>query len=382
MKRVLAVISATLGLACVSGCNIQTDGDDAISHKFGSDYFGAGGVLNVIDPVAGDAFLAGGDVTIASQVEGDLAVAGGDVSVGGGIGDDLYVAGGDVTVDAIVDGNARIAAGDVEVGPATVIGGSTALTGGRVEFDGDAKGNLKAAAAQVRINGTIDGDVKVGAEELVIGPETRVSGTLFYHGPTAPDVPAGAVIAGGVKFNESHGREYWQDTGDTMRETASVVGTIVWFVGSFFVAALFAIVFPDAARRAAEFVGREPAKAVGIGFATLLCMPILGVMLVVTIIGIPLALLLIPVYLLLLFLGWVTTAMFLGQKGLAVVRAAQPVTPGWTIAALLVALVALSALRRIPLIGGWIGFLALIAGVGGLAWYIWSHRDARGALPA
>ena len=66
MKRVLAVISATLGLACVGGCNIQTDGDDAISHKFGSDYFGAGGVLNVIDPVAGDAFLAGGDVTIAT----------------------------------------------------------------------------------------------------------------------------------------------------------------------------------------------------------------------------------------------------------------------------------------------------------------------------
>jgi hypothetical protein len=35
----------------------------------------------------------------------------------------------------------------------------------------------------VRINGTVDGDVKVGAEKLVIGPDTRVSGTLFYGGP-------------------------------------------------------------------------------------------------------------------------------------------------------------------------------------------------------
>jgi hypothetical protein len=382
MKSVLAAISAVFGLACLSGCNIQSDGDDAVSHKFGSDYFGAGGVLNMNDPVQGDAFLTGGNVTIASQVEGDLAVAGGDVSVGGGIGDDLYVAGGDVTVDAIIDGNVRIAAGDVEVGPATVIGGSTALTGGRVEFDGGAKGNLKAAAAHVRINGTVDGDVKVGAEELVIGPDTRVSGTLFYGGPRAPEVPAGAVIAGGVKFKESHEREYWRDTGGAVRESASVVGTIVWFVGSFFVAALFAIVFPEAARRAAEFVGREPAKAVGVGFAMLLCIPIIGLLLVVTIIGIPLALLLIPVYLLLLFLGWVTTAMYLGQKGLSYVRASQPVTPGWTIAALLVALVVLSLLKRIPLIGGWIGFLALIAGVGGLAWYIWSQRDARGGLPA
>jgi O-antigen/teichoic acid export membrane protein len=74
--------------------------------------------------------------------------------------------------------------------------------------------------------------------------------------------------------------------------------------------------------------------------------------------------------------------MFLGQKGLSYLRRSQPVTRGWTIAALFVALIALSLLKRVPLIGSWIGFFALIAGVGGLVRYIWSQRDARGTVSA
>jgi hypothetical protein len=129
MKSILtAVALSALGLAAISGCTIESGGDDSVSHKFGSDYFGAGGVLNIIDPIDGDAFLAGGNVSIASEIEGDLIAAGGDVSVGGNIGDDVYVAGGDVNVDAIVSGNVRIAGGDINVGPATAIGGNVALT--------------------------------------------------------------------------------------------------------------------------------------------------------------------------------------------------------------------------------------------------------------
>jgi hypothetical protein len=382
MKRVLAVIVATLGLAWLNGCSHRSDDGDGVSSQLGSDYFGASGVINVIEPIGGNAFLAGGNVTVASEIAKRLFAAGGDVSIGGSVGKDVYAAGGSVTLDALVAGNARIAGGDISVGPATVIDGSTALSAGHVEFDGNSKGNLKAAGAHVQINGVVDGDVQVGAEDLTIGPDTRITGTLFYHGPREPEVPPGAVIAGGVKFSQAEAHEYWDDAGDNVRGTASLAGSIVWFLGTFLVAALFAIAFPDAARRGAEYIGREPARALGLGLAILLCVPLFGVLLVVTIIGIPLALLLVPVYLLLLFLGWVTTAMFLGQKGLSYVRASQPVTRGWTIGALLAALVALSLLKRVPLLGGWIEFFALIAGVGGFVWYAWNQRDSRGAVPA
>jgi hypothetical protein len=167
-----------LGLATIGGCSVEHDGEDSVSHQFGSDYFGAGGMLNVTDAIEGDAFLAGGQVAIASEVEGDLVVAGGELSIGGAVGDDLYAAGGSVQLDAIVAGNARVAGGDVAVGPATVVAGALSLTGGRVEFDGNTHQYLQASGASVRINGEVHGDAEIRAEELSIGPETRIGGRL------------------------------------------------------------------------------------------------------------------------------------------------------------------------------------------------------------
>ena len=108
-RRVSGAATASLVLATITGCSVQYDGNDAVSHEFGSDYFAVGGLLNVTETVRGDAFLAGGRVSTASEVQGDLVAAAGELSVGGAIGDDLYAAGGNVQVDAIVNGNARVA---------------------------------------------------------------------------------------------------------------------------------------------------------------------------------------------------------------------------------------------------------------------------------
>ena len=52
-----AIALAALG-ATSAGCVVHHDGGDSISRTFGSDYFGAGGTLNLTAPVEGDAFLA------------------------------------------------------------------------------------------------------------------------------------------------------------------------------------------------------------------------------------------------------------------------------------------------------------------------------------
>jgi cytoskeletal protein CcmA (bactofilin family) len=381
-RFISAVALAALGLATISGCTISVDGDeqDRVDRQIGNDHVGIGGMVNLTTPVAGDAFLAGGQVAIASEVQGDLVVAGGEVSIGGSVGDDLYAAGGNVQLDAMVTGNARIAGGDVQVGPATVIAGAVSLTGGRITFDGNSHGHLHASGASVRLNGEAHADAEVQAEDLVIGPETRIGGKLIYHGPTAPVVPEGAVIAGGIEFHEANAGRYLDKEPGPVHETVSWVGSALWFVGVFVAAMLFLLIFPGLATRAAEAIGREPLKALGLGLAILVCVPFVTVILLITIIGIPLALLVIPLYLLLLFMGWVTAALFLAQRGLAVFRAGQPVTAGWRMAALFIALVVLSLLRHLPLVGGLVGFVALIAGIGALVWQAWSGRESRTAV--
>ncbi len=381
IRLYVATALVALGLATISGCtvSVDSDGDEAVTHQFGNDHFAAGGLVNLTDPVEGDAFLAGGRVTVASEVHGDLVAAGGEVSVGGSVGDDLYAAGGNVKVDAMVTGNARVAGGDIEVGPATVIAGAVSLTGGQIEFDGNSHGYLQATGGSVSLDGEVLGDAEVRAERLTIGPHTRIRGKLVYRGPEAPVVPEGAVVAGGVEFHESTAGHVLEETREPIRRTAHWVGAVLWFFGVFVAATLFLLVFPGFATRAADAIGRDPWRVLGLGLAVLFGVPVVAVMLLITIIGIPLALLVVPLYLLLMFLGWVTAALFVAQRGLALLRFGQPVTQGWRLIALFVALAALWLASKVPVVGGFVMLVALLAGIGALVWQAWSRRDAQAA---
>jgi hypothetical protein len=355
------MVARTLGLLALglamAGCSIERHDDDSISKQFGSDYFGAGGALNLTDPIAGDAFLAGGHVTTASEVKGDLVAAGGEVSIGGGIGDDLYVAGGEVQVDAIVAGNARVAGGNVTLGPATVVGGALSLTGGRIRFEGNTHDYLQASGGSVRLDGVVQGDAEVRAEEIDIGPNTRIDGKLIVHSSREPVIPEGAQIAGGVEFHQADAGRYvdGHDTAQDMRTVAHGVGSFLWMLGVFVAGTLFMLAFPAYSSRAAQWIGREPLRSLGLGFVILVCLPVLVV--------------------LLLFLGWVTVAMFIGEKVLGFIRSTQPVTTGWKLFALLLAVIALWLVGQIPVIGWWIRFAALLLGIGALVWQGWPRRD-------
>lgn len=367
-RRVSAAALFAFALTAISGCTVHDDGDAAVTHEFGSDYFGAGGMLNLTEPVEGDAILAGGHVTTASEVKGDLVAAGGEVSVGGAIGDDLYAAGGSVQFDAIVNGNARVAGGDINVGPATIVAGGISLTGGQIEFEGVAQEYLQASGGTVRLDGEVVGDAEVRAKELLIGPAARIGGRLIYHGPSEPTVPEGAVITGGLEFHEEDVGRYFQGAQPEVRDAATGLGTFLWFVGVFLAGALFVLLLPRFTSEAAAAIGRKPLPSLGLGLAILLCVPFVAVVLLITIIGIPVALLLMSLYLLVLFLGWITAALFVAQRGLEALRPGRPVTRGWQLLALLLGLVVLWLLRQLPLVGGLVGFVALLAGIGALTW--------------
>lgn len=381
VARAAGVISVLFVLA---GCTVRYEGDDNVSRTFGSDYFGAGGVVNLTDTVAGDAFLAAGHVNTAAEVKGDLIAVGGEVSIGGGIGDDLYAAGGEVQVDAIVTGNARVAGGEVTLGPATVVAGSSTLSGGRIRFEGNTHGHLQVSGGSVRIDGTVHGDVEVDAEEIEIGPQTRIGGKLIVHGSRQPAIPEGARIVGGIEFHKADVSRHFDQHGvaGDVRTVAHGLGSLLWILGVFVAGTLFTLALPGYSARAADWIGREPLRSLGLGFVILVCMPVLALLLVITIVGIPLALVIVMLYVLMLFLGWVTAALFVARKGLALTRRGKPATTGGRLLALLLAVLTLWGIGQIPLLGAWVTFAALLLGIGALVWQGWPRREPVAPQPA
>jgi len=229
----------------------------------------------------------------------------------------------------------------------------------------------------VRVNGEVHGDVEVRAEELEIGPDARIGGRLVYRGPAAPVVPEGAVIAGGVEFHEQA-----RGTGSTNRGRAcSSPGTASARsrgCGRVHRRVAVPAALPALPARGGATVGRRPWQSLGLGLAILVCVPFVGVVLLITIIGIPLALLLVR------STCWCCSRL---DHGGAVHRPAR--TRSAAPRAALDAGVAAArdvprpgravAGQAAPLRGGLIGFVALLAGIGALAWRAFSGQRAAAA---
>lgn len=381
MQAMAKLLGLLLLGGALAGCSLEY-GNDSTATQIGADHVGVGGDVNLTDEVGGDAFLAGGRVTTAAEVKGDLVAAAGEVSIGGSVGDDLYAAGGQVQVDAIVAGNARVAGGDVTIGPATVISGALSTTGGRLRFEGNTQGYLRASGGSVHIDGVVQGDAEVEADEITLGPNTRIMGKLIARSPREPVVPAGAQITGGVEYNQAEvGHVIDVDAVDAS-PTGHDFGSFFWMLGVFIAGALFMLAFPAYSARAAKWIGQEPLRSLGLGFVILVSLPVLVVMLAITVVGIPLALVVVLLYLLLLFLGWVTAALFVGQKLLGFVRSDAPDSTGRRLLALLVAVLALWLVGFVPVLGGWVKFAALLLGIGALVWQGWPRRDTPAPRPA
>jgi hypothetical protein len=99
------------------------------------------------------------------------------------------------------------------------------------------------------------------------------------------------TIAGGIEFHQSDvGRYVNRHETSGTRTIAHGVGSFLWMLGVFVAGTLFMLAFPAYSTRAAQWIGQEPLRSLGLGFVILVCLPVLVVLLLVTIIGIPLAL--------------------------------------------------------------------------------------------
>lgn len=336
---------------------------DTVTHRLGDDLFMAGGDLRSAEQVAGDAVLAGGRIETSGTVHGDEVAAGGEVNLGANIEGGVYAAGGRVRLDGKVARNARLAGGKVEVSPEADVQGGVTIGAAEVEVNGKVGRYLQVGAASTRIDGHVGGDVDVASGELNVGPGAVIDGVLTYYGPHPPAVAAGAQIKGGLHYVE---RKHWTYNGRTgMR--AFGIGSWLLLIGWMIVGMILLALWPGFSRSVTDVALHRPGMALLLGFAVLVCTPIAIVLAMITIIGIPMALLAICLYLVLLALGYLASAAAIGEWLLSRMRRGGEIVARERVLMLLGVLVILFIVARIPVLGGTVKFLLILAGVGSLA---------------
>ncbi len=313
----------------------------------------AGGTVNVSNSVAGDVIAVGGNVFISGKVDKDIMAAGGTVNVIGGSAEDIRVAGGNITISGKVNGEIAAAGGQLTVTPETTVAKDSYLFGGLVVFSGLENGNLTIAGSDVRIDGTVNGNVKIKhAEKVSFGPNANIKGTIEYSAPQEATKDDGTQLASAPVFTKVESLRdgmrpklfaAFAGVAFTLKMIAILAAAyLLWFLRRKEVTAAIASVHT-------HFWGRLLA-----GFGVLVLAPIAGVILLTTIIGWVPGMVILALYCILLTLSAPVSVIITSSFIMTVFKKGH------------------SDLKWYHLLGSAIilGFLAFIPVVGWLAYFI------------
>lgn len=344
---------------------------DAAQAMLGGDYYAAGINIELTDEVGGDVFAAGCPVLIESHVKGDGALAGCQITLRGKIDHDLYAAGGSLRLESEIAGNARMAGGQITISRQARIAGRTTLAGGRVEISGNTGPYLKVFAGTLRLNGEVQGDADLTARSIEIGPAARITGKLIYRSAEEARIDPAAQIAGGVTRLTLELSKPAAQAG-RVALAVSLIFKLVCLLGLMLLGTVLILVFPKFAQDAAGTVASDPGKSLALGLALLVTLPVAAMLLMMTVIGIPLGMTVLLFYPLALVIGYLTAAYFIGERSAAKLRQGIAMTRGRRILSLVLALLALAIIGLVPILGGLVIFIALLAGLG--AWMLHGYR--------
>lgn len=326
------------------------------------DVFAAGGTVRLMGAVAEDVFLAGGRVNMAGAVGGDVHLAGGILNISGDVGDSLIAGGGSVNLDGSVAGKAILAGGQIDIGHASVIGGQAVLTGGEVIHRGRIDGNLRVSGNRVVILGTVSGDVDASARHLTLGPAAVVGGNIIFKGPDAPEISAGAQVAGDIVHER---RMDFTPSPPMVAAWAATAAAMPYFF-ALIIGAGVLLLAPAYAQRLTARLRDRPLPSFGLGVLLVFGVPVLLLAVMATIIGIPIAILGFAAYMVLLMVG--LPLGVLAISGRWSMRPGVPVSRANTVGIYALTLLGAFIIVLVP----FLGFLAL--------WIVWSAGIGGGVL--
>ena len=355
---ILALVSGGSALAQdVSVPGLNEDVTVAKDEVIEGPYIATGDNITVSGTINGDAYIVGSVVTIDGEINGDLLVGGGVVTIKGKVSDDVRAGGGMVTIDGRVGRNVTALAGTVTFGSDADIDGDVITAGGTFAHLGNIDGKALIYSSNTTLGGRVGKDVTVAAEKISVLKTALLDGSLSYTADKEASVSAEARIVGAVKRTAT-GKALTQ-VGSSARRGLSGVRFGVNFLSYLSMLLLGLIILKVAPRQAtavAKLMGEKPWQSLGFGFLGLVLTPIVIVVLMVSVIGMPAAAILGGGYILIIGTSSLFTGLFVGQKVFGLANFKEN-----AYAMLTVGLLLLQLILALPVVGGFVRFLSVLA---------------------
>ena len=133
-----------------------------------------------------------------------------DIAVTGYVNNGVKAAGATVNINGNINGTSFLAGEKVTFGKESQINGDTFVGAANIDILGKHTGNLSAAAAEIKIQNEIHGDVIAHTGRLKILEQGRIIGNLTYHSEREISPEEAARVTGRIKF-EMHEEDSFFD---------------------------------------------------------------------------------------------------------------------------------------------------------------------------
>ena len=336
--------------------------------------------------IEGDLYIAGSDITINGTVSGDVWAAGRSITINGSVNGAVTAAGQYINLNGTIARSARIAGqalivngaigtdllafgSTVDISNKTTVGTDLLIGCATANIAGQVNRNVKGGADDIKISGTIGGDLKLEVNRLTITSTANIKGNLEYTSENEAVIETGGQVAGRI----THQMPEPEKKGDTRGilpwiAAAGVAGLIAGKVLSFLMVLVIAVIFIFTIRRRtvamADSIRTSPWASLGWGALILFVTPFAAIIVCITIIGLPLGLIALALWGIAIYLSQIPVALCIGL--LLIGRFKKVASGGILVGAVAAGLAILMLLRLIPVVGFLVSLAVILFGMGSL----------------
>lgn len=370
MKRVLISVFIFLLIANIYAGEYRTGKTIIITDSLKTDLYSSADYFSITSVIKGDVwaavgsaslknasvenlYLISGDIDITNSKINNAVLVSGDVKLNSYIAGSLKIIGGYAVVNSTVEKDVILIGGKLIIEKDAVIYGDLIIYGGDVEIHGNINGNVKGDVNTFKLFGNVNKsvDLKV-TEDILLSQNSKIQGDLNIESKKQLTINDG-IVKGKVNFEKIY-------------KPHIPLGKILFILNLFcFLSALITSMFIVLAMKKwlsklNNDLNNTYLLTIAFGFAGIIGIPILVIILLGLILTIPLSIIIASLSFILLYLGKIFLGIFIGWKLLYLINKEEP---NLYLAAL-VGIGTLYGLFFIPFLGILIYIFATIWGLG------------------
>jgi len=358
---VLLVVMLMTVFVAVPASAAELRGEDTIIIASGDtiddDLYLAGNRITINGTINGDVLAVGDTITVNGRINGNLTAVGSTVNVNGVVTNAVRAGGGDINVAGNIGGDLVVGGGQIEIASTAIIGRDLVFGAGNIRISALIGDDITGGGGEVFLENGVEGDVELGAGNLVIATTANIKGNLVYVSENEADIKSGARIGGTTTHRIPEVKE-------PVIPEIGIWGRVIAFLMTLSAGIVIILIAPRRSAAVAAYIKRKPLMTLGWGAIILFATPIAALMTFITVVGVPVGLLGLTLYGILLYLGQIAVGLFLGYWIIGYFRNVE--SRGILVGALALGFAALTLLKLIPYVGFVLWLATALFGIGAI----------------